>query len=77
MQRCYGDRNVTVTSEIIKVIGGMVTTLPVDKLDTVSADDLNQSVGSIKEELKKARKAKKKKDRRRKAIAAKLAAKVL
>ena len=76
MKKCYGESNVSITSEDVQDMGGMVTTLPVDKLDNISADDLDKTVGSIKEELKRARKEKKKKDRRQKAIAAKLARKV-
>ena len=75
MNRCYGDTNVVITSQVVQDLGAMVTKLPIDRLETVSAADLGQTVESIKEDYQ-ATKSKRKRDPRRKAIARTIAKKV-
>ena len=75
MKRCFGQDNVAITSQTVRDLGAMVTKLPIEKLETISAADLAQTVQSIKEDYK-ATKSKRKHDPRRKAIARTIAKKV-
>ena len=75
MNRCYSGSNVAITTQVVQDLGALVTKLPIDKLETVSAADLATTVQSIKEDYQ-ATKSKRKHDPRRKAIARTIAKKV-
>ena len=75
MNRCFSQEHVAITSQTVQELGAMVTKLPIEKLETVSAADLAQTVESIKQNLK-ATKKHRKRDRRRNVVSRQIAKKV-